>query len=304
MSKKILLLYISEHSGHHQAARAVENAILKKFPDVTVISINAFRYVNPILERAIHGLYMKVIKKKPRIWEYLYDNPEVMRRTKWIKDFLNKSNSRKIGRLIKEFEPDIVACTQAFPCGIVASYKKLNKKNIPLVGILTDYAPHSYWIYDEVDIYIVPSEEVGSALIKKGVRKEKIRPLGVPVDQSFAANVEKKRIYEKLGIKSKGPVVLVMGGTHGIGPDDKLLRALSASKEEFTVIVITGVNKRLFEKAKIIARRCEKMMLALGFVNNVQEIMAISDVIITKPGGLTTAEALAKGLPILAPEPS
>ncbi len=303
MNKKILLMYISEHSGHHQAAIAVENAILRKSSRSVVLNINAFRYVNPVMEGIIHSAYMKVIKRWPEIWEYLYDNPEVMRKTKWLKDFLNNSNSRKITRLIKEFEPDVVACTQAFPCGIFASYKKLNKKNTPLVGILTDYAPHSYWIYDDVDIYVVPSDEVRDALVKKGVGKGKIRALGVPIDPSFAYNVEEESIYGKLGITAGERVVLVMGGTHGIGPDDKLLRALAVSKKEFSVIVITGVNKRLFEKAAAMACHSEKRMVVLGFVNNVQEIMAISDVIITKPGGLTTAESMARTLPMIILNP-
>ena len=125
-------MYISEHSGHHQAAIAVEDAILRISPGTAVLSINAFRYVNPLLEKIIHSAYMKVIKSRPGIWEYLYDNPEVMRKTKWLKDFLNRSNSRKITGLINEFQPEVVACTQAFPCGIFASYKERNKKDTPL----------------------------------------------------------------------------------------------------------------------------------------------------------------------------
>ncbi|MBU4376837.1 MAG: hypothetical protein KKD29_05085 [Candidatus Omnitrophica bacterium] len=303
MNKKILLLYISEHSGHHQAAIALEKAILKRSPGSDVLSINAFRYVNPVMERIIHGAYMRVIKKRPEIWGYLYDNPKIIKKTERLKNFINRSNSQKIEKLISRFEPDVVACTQAFPCGIFASYKKRYKKDTPLVGILTDYAPHSYWIYDNVDIYVVPSKGVGEEFIKKGVAEDKIKALGVPIDHSFAESRDKISIRKRMGISPGEHVVLVMGGTHGIGPDDKLVKSLSGSKSKFCVIVITGVNKKLLKKVKRIAGHSEKKIIPLGFVNNVCEIMDISDAIITKPGGLTTAEAMAKTLPMIILNP-
>lgn len=302
-NKKILLLYISEHSGHHQAAIALEKAVLKKAPGSDVLSVNAFKYVNPAMERIIHGAYMKVIKKRPEIWGYLYDNPNVIKKTERLKNFINNANSRKIEELINRFDPDVVACTQAFPCGIFASYKKRRKKDTPLVGILTDYAPHSYWIYDNVDIYVVPSKGVGEELVKKGVAENKIKDLGVPIDPSFAESAGKNNARERMGISAGERVVLVMGGTHGIGPDDKLVKSLSRSKSKFCVIVITGVNKRLLDKVRQIAAHSEKKIIPLGFVGEVCEIMGMSDAIITKPGGLTTAEAMAKTLPMIILNP-
>src|SRR3989338_5608565 len=127
MAKKILLMYISEHSGHHQASIALAPAILSKNPTVRVRNINAFRYTNPIMEKVIHEAYMKVIKKWPDIWGYLYDNPDVVKKTERIRNLLNSASSRKIGRLIKQFKPDAIGCTQAFPCVLAAHYKKTHR---------------------------------------------------------------------------------------------------------------------------------------------------------------------------------
>ncbi len=303
MNKKILLMYISEHSGHHQAARALEKAILNRAPGSDVFSVNAFRYVNPVMEKIVHGAYMKVIRKRPEIWAYLYDNPKVIKKTERLKNFINSSNSRRIEGLISSFSPDVVACTQAFPCGVFASYKERHKKNTPLAGILTDYAPHSYWIYDNVDIYVTPSEEVGKELIKKGAAENKIKALGVPIDPVFADNADENNVRGNMGISPDERVVLVMGGTHGIGPDVKLLEFLSAYRSKFCAIVITGINKGLFAKVKKLAERSERKIIPLGFVNNVRDIMDIADVIITKPGGLTTAEAMARALPMIILNP-
>jgi processive 1,2-diacylglycerol beta-glucosyltransferase len=296
-------MYISEHSGHHQASIALEKAILRKDPGAITLNINAFRHVNPVMEKIIHKAYMKVIKQRLEIWGYLYDNPKVIKKTAWIRNFVNDSNSKKIGELIRQFKPDVVACTQAFPCGVFANYKKRNSDTTPLVGILTDYAPHAYWIYDNVDAYVVPSDNVGHMLADKGVNKKKIKTLGVPIDPVFAERLDNKKIREGMNISPALPVVLVMGGTHGIGPDEKLIKALDASKKDFQIIVITGINKPLFKQTKDIAAGSKKRIIALGFVTNVHELMEIADVIITKPGGLTTAEALAKSLPMIIVNP-
>ncbi len=301
--KSILLMFISEHSGHHQASLALEKAILEIDPGCRTLSINAFKLTNPVLEKITHKTYMGVIKNKPEIWSYLYDNPRVVKKTEGIRNIITDAGSKKLENLILSFRPDATACTQALPCSLMAHYKKRRGVKTPLVGILTDYAPHSYWIYDEVDKYVVPSVEIKDTLVKKGVPADKIEDFGTPIDPLFTKVLQKDRIYEETGLSHNKPVILVMGGTHGIGPDEKLLKELDDSREDMQIVVITGVNKRLFGKIKKFASRSGKKIVPLGFVNNVHELMEISDIIVTKPGGLTTAEALAKSLPMIILNP-
>jgi processive 1,2-diacylglycerol beta-glucosyltransferase len=301
--KKILLMYISEHSGHHQASIALEKAILAKDPTCSVLNINAFKYTNPILEKITHKAYMGMIKKRPEIWNRLYDNPVVLKKTERIRKFAHNAGSIKIDRLIKRFKPDIVVCTQALPCGIFASYKSITSQNISLVATLTDYAPHSYWIYEHVNAYLVPSSEVGDVFVEKGVPAQKIKIVGIPIDPVFKMPLVKNNLYAKYGLSNKCSVILVMGGTHGIGPDERLIKALDRSKKDFQIVIVSGVNKKLFKKLKMLSRSLEKKIAVTGFANNVHELMEISDIIITKPGGLTTAEALAKNLPIIILNP-
>jgi processive 1,2-diacylglycerol beta-glucosyltransferase len=303
VGKKILLMYITEHSGHHQASIALEKAILAKSPSCSVLNIDAFKYTNPIIEKIMHKTYMQVIKKKPEIWNYLYDNPVVVKKTERIRKLANNAGSKKIDKLIKRFDPAAVACTQALPCGIVANYKKIYRADIPLVGALTDYAPHSYWIHDGVDAYIVPSHGVKRAFIKKGVPPKKIKVLGTPIDPLFAKKINKNKILKKTGLSPEMPVILIMGGTYGIGPDEKLISELGASDKDFQIIVVTGVNKKLYKKLKRMEISFSKKLAVMGFADNVCELMEIADIIITKPGGLTTAEAIAKRLPMIILNP-
>ena len=303
MGKRILLMYISEYSGHHQASIALEKAILAKDPASCVLNVNAFRYASPITEKVINELYMKIIKRRPEIWGYLYDNPKVIKKTKRLKSFVYNRGSKKIGRLIKQFRPDVIGCTQAYPCVLAAEYKKTHKNNMPVVGILTDYAPHTYWIHESVDAYIVPSTETGDTFIKKGVPSEKIKPLGIPIDPLFEAPLNKSAIRKKFGLLPKLPAVLVMGGSQGIGPNEKLIKALDGSSTGFQVIMITGVNKKLSKKIENAKTLFRKKLILMGFTDKIHELMEISDIIITKPGGLTTAEALKKTLPMIILNP-
>jgi processive 1,2-diacylglycerol beta-glucosyltransferase len=149
----------------------------------------------------------------------------------------------------------------------------------------------------------VPSDEIKRAFIKKGVPAEKIKTLGTPIDSNFEKSLNKNDICKKTGLSLKSPIILVMGGTHGIGPDEKLITALDDSSKEFQVVVVAGVNKKLYKKIKNISGTFKKSITIMGFIDNVHELMEISKVIITKPGGLTTAEALAKSLPMIILNP-
>lgn len=304
MPKRIILMYISEISGHHSATIAIENAIKILAPDTEIININAFHYTNPISEKVINKLYLAVIKNTPQIWDYLYDNPRVVRKLQKIKQTIHKFNSPKIKNLIDDFKPDIVCCTQAFPCGMVADYKKIYSSKLPLAAVLTDFIPHAYWLYDTVDFYITPSEEVGTRLIQRGVTPAKIRPYGIPCDPKFSQNLDKKSILNKLNLNDHLPVILVMGGGQGLGPIKTIISSLEKSRVDFQEIVVTGNNKNLFNSLKNqAAKGTKKPILPLGYVNNVDELMTVSDLVITKPGGITTAEALTKKLPMLIIKP-
>ena len=184
-AERIILMYISEVSGHHSATIAIEKAIKILSPDAQILNINGFNYTNPISEKIINRLYMGIIKRTPQIWDYLYDNPSVAKNIEKIKETVHKLNSPKLKNLFDRFKPTAVVCTQAFPCGMVADFKKTYNSDIPLIAVLTDYIPHSYWIYDAVDYYITPAQEVGHLLAEKGVDTKKIKNFGIPFDPKF-----------------------------------------------------------------------------------------------------------------------
>ena len=301
--KKILLLYISNNSGHHRATLAIQEALNLLSPDLRIMNINCFNYTNPVLEKVINSTYNKVIKIKPEVWEYLYDNPKIVRRSHKIRSMIHKFNSKKLKKLITKFNPEAIACTQAFPCGMIADFKKTYKLDIPLVGVLTDYYPHSYWIFDNVDGYIVPSDQAKKRLVEAGVKKERVHVYGIPISPTFSKPLDRDFILENLDLDPKIPTVLIMGGGQGLGPIEELVFAVNTIERQLQVIVVCGTNKKLkkwLEKRKKLFR---KKMTILGYTKQINVLLDIADLIVTKPGGLTTAESLTKSLPIVIVNP-
>lgn len=301
--ERIILMYISEVSGHHNATLAIEKAIKILSSKAEILNINAFNYTNPISEKIVNCLYMSVIQRTPKIWDYLYDNPKVIKKIEGLKAAIHKFNSPKLKILFNKFKPDAIACTQAFPCGMVADFKKTYNSAIPLVAVLTDYIPHSYWIYDSIDYYITPSQEVTNRLIKKGVLPGKIKSYGIPIDPKFNADYDRNKITQKLKLEPNLFTLLVMGGGHGLGPIKKIIGLLNKIKTELQIIVVTGINRKLYNFLIKNTVRYKKRVLAFEYIDNIDELMSVSDIIITKPGGITTAEALAKNIPMIIVRP-
>jgi len=302
-SKRIVLMYISEVSGHHNATLAIEKAIRILDPDAEITNINAFNYTNPIAEKIVNSIYMGIIKVAPGIWDYLYDNPKVVKRLEKAKQNVHKNNSPKLKRLFDRLKPDVVVCTQAFPCGMVAYYKKKYRLNLPLIAVLTDYVPHAYWVYDAVNYYITPSDDVSSRLVKKGIPPEKIKSLGIPFDPKFSERLDRESIFHKHKLSPRVPTILIMGGGQGLGPIKQIVKSLESVDRDIQEIVVTGTNKKLYNSLRRKIRKYKKKIILFGYTQNINELMFISDIVISKPGGVTTSEVLAKGKPMVIIKP-
>ncbi len=301
--RRVLLMYITKVSGHQQATLAIQQALHQIDPNIEAPAINGFGYTYPILEKIVNKAYMSVIKRTPKVWDYLYDNPQIFKQSEPIKKFLHKTSHAKIASLIESYRPDVIVCTQAFPCGMVADYKVANHLNTKIIGVLTDFSPHSYWLNEGVDYYVVPSEEVKDRLVAKGVHADIIRVYGIPLRPRFAVPLERVTIAQNLGLNPQVPIILVMGGGQGLGPIKKIVKSLDKVTMPLQIIVLAGVNTKIVNSLRRYGRKTDKTILIFEFVTNVEELMEAADLIITKPGGMTTAESLAKGLPMIIIDP-
>lgn len=285
------------------AAIAVEDAIRILSRDVETVNINYFRYTNPIISHIVMKSYHWMLKTTPEIWEYLYDNEVVKEKSTGLRELIKKIHTRKLRNLINWFQPEVIVCTQAFPCVAMAEYKRLHNSNFRIIGIITDYGVHSYWIDHDVDLYIVPTKEAKGRLCRFGIPEEKVEILAIPVQPKFYIPVNKEEVCTRLGISSSLPTILIMGGSQGMIPMEEVLSYLKKLPLSLNVLIVCGKNEGLYRKLKKIASTQNCRIKVFGYTKMIETLMGISDIIVTKPGGLTVSEALCKGLPIVVVNP-
>jgi len=304
MKQRILFLYLTKHSGHYAAAVAVENAARQLNGKVESMLLDSFSHANPLLSKMTLKAYLAALKTAPEIWEWMYDNPKFQQRTAIIRDLLNRGNSRKMEKILREFNPDVVVCTQAFACGVLAAWKqKTGNRRPALVGVLTDYVAHRYWAHPQVDMYVVPNDATRGTLIAQGVAPERIRVHGIPVSDRFSTKADKDAVYQSLDLKPGLPMILLMGGSLGLGPMKSVIKKLDQLPQPFYIVAVTGKNEELRERLERRGAKLRHQMRIFSFVENVNELMDAAELVVTKPGGITTAECLVKRLPMIIINP-
>lgn len=302
-AKKILFLYIHPGTGHEAAARALQEAAKLTYPKIQTEAIDSLRFAYPILSKVISTTYSGIIKRTPQLWDYLYDNPDIRNATTTLRNLLGKLKLKKIEKLIKIVGPDVVVCTQAAPCVVISAYKEQSGWEKPLIGIVTDYRAHAYWYGSKVDLYIVAANQTKSDLMQLGVPEGKIKILGIPINPKFALSQNKIAAKQSLKLNPWLPTILVMGGSQGLGPMDKVIMQLSNVRLPIQAIVVCGSNKKLRRKLRGRVFKYGSCLRIMGFTKHINKIMDACDLIITKPGGMTSSEALVKNLPMIIINP-
>jgi processive 1,2-diacylglycerol beta-glucosyltransferase len=248
--------------------------------------------------------YLAMVARAPAIYRAMYLRAERATSIDGPRARLSAYTARNLRALIGRLNPRAVVCTHAFPCGVMAAYKRLFDPTLPVIGVVTDFVVHPFWIYPNIDAYAVATEEMAEALAARGVAPERITRSGIPVDARFAATVPSRdAIRARLGFARDEPVVLAMVGGAGLGAMDTMIAGVERARAKPTLIAIAGRNARLRTR---IARRALTSPIpirALGFVDDIDEYMRAADVLVTKPGGLSTSEALAAEIPMILVQP-
>lgn len=294
---------ITTISGHRCASIAIENALHHLNGQLQIKKLDILDYGRSHHGRLVYRLYILIIKIVPWFWEYLYDNQNVMRVIAKLRLLIHQFTYKKVAKIFSQFRPDVVICTQAFPCRLVADYKRKYNLKLPLIAILTDYAPHCYWLDDAVDMYITPGQGVKKVLRERGIAEKRLEVLGIPVDLKFRKTHNRQECLRRFNLMADTPVILIMGGGQGLGPIKKIVRTLDKTRFAVQLFVICGTNTKLYNWLNKNKSTFIKTMVAVGYTKEVDQIMAIASFVVTKAGGMTTAEALCKSLPIIIISP-
>ena len=172
-------------------------------------------------------------------------------------------------------------------------------KDAKLITVVTDYFMHSFWVDKAIDYYCVAEDATKEHLIKRGISSEKIKVFGIPVDKVFAMRKDRKELCARLNVRDDCRTILIGSGGFGVGPIKELVKELSDIKQPIQLLVVCGKNQKLCRETGELAQSIELPIKVYGFVNNMDELMEVSDIIVTKSGGLTSSEAMAKDLPMV-----
>ena len=324
MIKKVLIMSASTGGGHNRAARAIKEELESRTIDNMSIEceiVDSLKLVNNTMDKVISRGYEKSALYTPKAYGsvYRFSETTIASKNEFKTNPLTSLMARKFKHLLNESTPDLIIGTHPFPMIAISTLKKNNnihslsrsesfykstKVDIPpMISVLTDYTTHSTWIQNEIDYYIVGHEYVKELLVYEGVDSEKVKAFGIPVEKSFLSHRDRETVLTELGLSPEKLTVLLMGGSFGAGNIKETLEDLIAIDRDFQILVITGRNEHLKDKlSKMLDSTIHnKNICLLGYTNKMNDILASIDVLISKPGGLTTTEALLNDVPMIVP---
>ena len=307
MPRRILVLSASVGAGHLRAAQAVELALRELAPDAEVRNVDVLTLTNAGFRKLYGQAYLDLVNKAPHVLGYFYDLLDKPRRPKSTRDRLRlaveKVNLRKFCDLIECDDWDVVVNTHFLPAEIIASLRRDGKLNLPQITATTDFETHRLWVNNPTDHYTTATEEGAAYLGHWGVPAGDVTVTGIPIHPVFAKPKDRAECLRKHGLEGDRPVVLQLAGGFGVGPIEQLFRAILSVETPVQVVVVAGKNesaKRQVEAVDVPARHRAKVM---GFTTEIDELMEAADVVVSKPGGLTTSEVLARGAAMVIVNP-
>lgn len=296
---KTLILTVSAGGGHIHAANAVKDYILINSPESEIKILDTIKYINPMIDKVVIGSYLKSIKITPSIFGKLYNYSES--EIGFTSSVTNKFDELMAYRLLptlNQYKPDIIVCTNPIPADMISILKERGQLNVPVITILTDYAPHNLWLHPCIDAYVVSNSDMISEMAERGINKNIIYDFGIPVELSFINSYDKSEVFEELELDTSKKTILVMGGSLGMGKISDIYSELLKVNADIQIIVITGNNKKLYSELSKIDVPYDKKTKIIGFTEEVNKYMQVCDLLLTKPGGLTITEALICKIPI------
>lgn len=292
----VLIVSASIGSGHTQAANAVKAELERQHPDIRVAVVDFLEGDNFSLNTFIKETYLKMIDAFPDMYDLLYRWSQASHNGTTVRNLMSWILKKRILRLIDRHRPDLIVFTHPFPCGAACHLKRKEMLTIPLAGVITDYAVHRLWLYNEVDSYFVAVPDLKENLIQQGIAAEKIHITGIPISSSFGEVGAAPRTVKA----NDGPAtILIMGGGQGLGAVVEVLTELDKIEGQYRFVVVAGRNAGLRKDLQLLSRSLKHPVQVIGYTRRIPELMADADLLVTKPGALTCSEALAAGLPMV-----
>jgi processive 1,2-diacylglycerol beta-glucosyltransferase len=306
MLGKVLILSASAGAGHVRAAQALERAFADLGAAREVRHVDALQFTNKVFRTLYSKTYLDLVDRAPDVLGWLYDWLD----TPWEKErrrlAWDKLNSVRFVRMLERYQPDLVLCTHFLPAEIISWLKAKARLGCAQAIVVTDFDVHAMWLCHHFEQYFVAIEETREHLVRLGIPANKVTVSGIPIDPVFAERKDKGAIRPKYGLAPDRTTVLVSAGGFGVGPIEHLVTSLLGLHHPAQVVVICGRNEELKHRLDTVATERPaggNALVPVGCTTEMDEYMTAADVMVGKPGGLTTSEALAKELLLVIVNP-
>ena len=307
MFDRVLVLSASAGAGHIRAAQAIEKAFLQLNAAGDLRNIDTLDYTNKLFQNLYSRAYIELVDKAPDVLGWLYDHFDKPWHYQRRRLAFDKLNARPFIKLLRDYQPDLAVCTHFLPAEIISWLKQKRHLDTRQAIVVTDFDLHALWLCRHYEHYFVALEETKRHLQALGTPPEKITVSGIPIDPVFAENKDKAQMRRKLGLHPDLPAILLSAGGFGVGPVEMLIQSLTNMHNKIQLVAVCGKNKELKGRLEKLSRRlpdnCPLKILPVGYTTDMDEYMSAADLLLGKPGGLTTSEALAKTLPIVIVNP-
>lgn len=304
MSKKILILSASVGGGHNSASQALVDAAAEAHPDAKVEWYDTLDVCGKLMKKFYQQSYVEAVNRAPSLWGTFYktlDHSSTGGKTAKLMDVFDSLNAKRIADFVKQKDPDHVLATHFVASNSLLSHVGRKRLKWPVSVVVTDYHVHFFWMHKAMDTCFVATDECAWMVQKRSrIRPKRVIATGIPIKPVFSNRHDRKALRKKFKLRDGVPSVLVMCGGFGFGDVNETVNAVLGVERKLDVILVTGRNKKLQKKLAAVKPGPDKRFHVLGFVTNVHEYMTACDFAISKAGGLTTSEALACGLPVIA----
>jgi processive 1,2-diacylglycerol beta-glucosyltransferase len=298
--RRVLILSASAGAGHLRAAQAIERAFAETGADLSVHHFDTLEFTNPLFRRLYSQAYIEMVNRMPEVLGWLYDRFDKPGQDDRLKLAFDKLNTRPFVKLLERYRPDVTVCTHFLPSEIISSLMDEGRLATRQAIVVTDFDVHAQWLCPNYAHYFVALDETRAHLEELGVPAGKVTVSGIPIDPAFAVPKDRAAMRDKHGLRRDGPVILTSAGGFGVGRIDELMSSLLRLQHPAQIIAVCGRNQELKARLDRLAGGLPPAprvsLKVVGYTTEMDELMAASDLVVGKPGGLTTSEALARGL--------
>ncbi len=301
--KRVAILTLRVGAGHVRAGEAIQRSFDDGGDNVEVRMLDAIEHSRPWFLRLYVQSYWWMLRNAPGLWRRLFERRQRKRHRSTAPDWVFRHGCAPVLRLLKAFAPHLVIATEIGAAEIAALGRREGWFAAPVLAVQTDLQTEPPWVQREIDVFCVGSEEAKSQLIAWGILPNRIVVCGIPIDPAFSLPFERAEILKALGLDARRPVVLVMGGGMGPMPLEEVIQSLELCGLPLQVLGVAGHDHAMRVHLDALRGKIALDLHVFGWTDNVPELMAAANLLITKPGGVTTAEAMAAGLPMVVTHP-